>query len=201
MATDSLGVEDAGATVASMMHSHWKAFLIEGVLLLLLGVAAIIAPPLATITVELTVGWVILFSGVAGLVATFRTRGTPGFGWALLSAVIGITTGIVLLIWPLSGVLTLTLILSAFLTIEGVASIMYALAHRREKTRRWGFVLFSGITDLILSAMIFWGFPATAGWVIGLIVGINLIFGGTALIAMALQSREKTSPIQVSVHG
>jgi uncharacterized membrane protein HdeD (DUF308 family) len=190
MATDSLGGGSVDETMAALMRSHWKAFLVEGILLLLLGLAAIVAPPLATLTVELTVGWVILFSGIAGLIATFRTRGTPGFGWALLSAVIGITTGIVLLIWPLSGVLTLTLIVSAFLTIEGVASIMYALAHRRERTPRWGLVLLSGITDLVLSAIIFWGFPATAGWVLGLIVGINLMFGGTALTAMALQSRE-----------
>jgi uncharacterized membrane protein HdeD (DUF308 family) len=201
MATDSARGDDVGAAVAGIMKLHWKAFLIEGILLLLLGVTAIVAPPLATITVELTVGWVILFSGVAGLIATFRTRGTPGFGWALLSAVIGITTGMLLLIWPVSGVLTLTLIVSTFLAIEGVASIMYALAHRREKTRRWGFVLFSGITDLILSAMIFWGFPATAGWVIGLIVGINLMFGGTALIAMALRSREEAALNKVSMSG
>jgi len=146
-------------------------------------------PPLATFAVELIVGWVILFGGVAGLIATFRTRGAPGFGWSLFSAVLGIITGIVLLICPLSGMLTLTLVLSAFLTVGGISSIMYALAHRRQETRRWGWMLFSGIIDLVLSAMIFWGFPATAGWAIGLIVGINMIFGGTALAAMALRAR------------
>jgi uncharacterized membrane protein HdeD (DUF308 family) len=130
-----------------------------------------------------------LLSGIVGLVATFRTRGAPGFGWSLLSAILGIIAGVVLLAWPLSGALSLTMILTAFLTIEGIVSIMYALDHRRELTQRWSFMLVSGVVDLILAGMIFAGLPATAAWAIGLLVGINLVFGGTALIAMALQAR------------
>jgi uncharacterized membrane protein HdeD (DUF308 family) len=71
---------------------------------------------------------------------------------------------------------------------------MYALAHRRQQTPRWGFMLFSGIVDLILAAMIFWGFPGTSAWIIGLLVGVNMIFGGTALIAMALQAHADATP-------
>jgi uncharacterized membrane protein HdeD (DUF308 family) len=139
--------------------------------------------------VELFIGWLILLSGVLGLVMTFQTRGSPGFGWSLLSAVLGIAVGIVLLIWPLSGVLSLTVMLTAFLTLEGVVSIMYALAHRRESSSRWELMLVSGIVDLILAGLILAGLPGTAAWAIGLIVGINLLFGGVALVAMALQAR------------
>jgi uncharacterized membrane protein HdeD (DUF308 family) len=88
-----------------------------------------------------------------------------------------------------SGALSLTVILTAFLTVEGILSIMYALEHKRDLSARWGMMLLSGIVDLILAAMIFLGLPATAAWAIGLLVGINLIFGGSALAAMVLHAR------------
>lgn len=89
----------------------------------------------------------------------------------------------------MNGVLSLTLILIVFFVIEGVASIMFALEHKRELSGRWGWMLASGIIDLILATIIFAG-PGTAAWAIGLLVGINMVFGGSALIAMALHARE-----------
>lgn len=77
-----------------------------------------------------------------------------------------------------------------FFVIEGVASIMFALEHKRELSGRWGWMLASGIIDLILAAVILAGLPGTAAWAIGLLVGINMVFGGWALIAMALHARE-----------
>jgi uncharacterized membrane protein HdeD (DUF308 family) len=189
MSTDKIDLRRPEAALANSLRSHWKFFLIEGIVLLILGAIAVCVPPLATVTVEILIGWLILLSGVLGLVMTFQTRGSPGFGWSLLSAVVGIAAGIVLLLWPLSGVLTLTVILTAFLTVEGVVSIMYALAHRRESSSRWQMMLLSGVVDLILAGLILAGLPGTAAWAIGLIVGINLLFGGVALVAIALQAR------------
>jgi len=117
-------------------------------------------------------------------------RRAPGFGWSLVSAILGIAVGIVLLLWPLSGVLSLTMILIAFFVIEGIASIMFALDHKRELSGRWGWMLASGIIDLILATIILTGLPGTAAGAIGLLVGINMVFGGSALIAMALHARE-----------
>jgi uncharacterized membrane protein HdeD (DUF308 family) len=117
-------------------------------------------------------------------------RQAPGFWWSLVSAILGIAVGIVLLLWPLSGVLSLTLVLIAFFVIEGIASIMFALEHKRELSGRWGWMLTSGIIDLILATIIITGLPGTAVWAIGLLVGINMVFGGSALIAMALHARE-----------
>jgi uncharacterized membrane protein HdeD (DUF308 family) len=189
MSGDKIDVRHTEAAVTNALRAHWKFFLIEGIVLLLLGAVAVCVPPLATVAVEVLIGWLILLSGVLGLVMTFQTRGSPGFGWSLLSAVIGIAAGIVLLAWPLSGVFSLTVMLTIFLMLEGIASIMYALAHRREATSRWELMLVSGIVDLILAGLIFAGLPGTAAWAIGLIVGINLLFGGVALIALALQAR------------
>jgi uncharacterized membrane protein HdeD (DUF308 family) len=116
-------------------------------------------------------------------------RRAPGFWWSLFSALIGTAAGIVLLRWPLNGALSLTLILTVFLAIEGIVSIMFALDHRRELSGRWGMMLLSGIVDLILASFIFSGLPGTASWAIGLLVGINLVFGGSAVVAMALHAR------------
>ena len=187
-------LDDVQTAVAASLHLHWRAFLIEGIVLVVLGIFAVVVPAVATIAVEVFVGWVLLLSGVVGLISTFRMRSAPGFGWSLLSAVIAVAAGAILLAWPLSGVLSLTLILTAFLTLEGVASIMMSLTHRHGFSARWALLLVSGVVDLILAAMIFLGLPGTAAWAIGLLVGINMVFGGSTLISMALQARSLTPP-------
>lgn len=192
MSTDKIEPRPAEA-ITNSLQAHWKFFLIEGIVLVILGLIAVCVPPLATVTVEILIGWLILLSGVLGLIMTFQTRGTPGFGWSLLSAIVGILVGIVLLMWPLSGVFSLTVMLTVFLVLEGVVSIMYALAHRREKSSRWEMMLVSGVVDLILAGLILAGLPGTAAWAIGLIVGVNLFFGGVALVALALQARSGTA--------
>jgi uncharacterized membrane protein HdeD (DUF308 family) len=189
MSTNQADLDRLQSAVANSLHAHWRLFLAEGIILFILGILAIVVPPIATIAVEVLIGWLLLMSGVVGLISTFRTRGAPGFGWSLLSAVIGTVAGIVLLAWPLSGALSLTLILTVFLVLEGVVSILYALEHKRELSGRWGMMLFSGVVDLFLAGIIFAGLPGTAAWAIGLLVGINLVFGGSALIAMALHAR------------
>jgi len=183
-------IEQVQQAVATSLHEHWVLFLIEGIILVVLGLIAIVVPPIATLAVELLFGWLFLLSGIMGLITTFWMRDAPGFWWSLLSGVLGIAAGIVLLVWPLSGVLSLTLVLIVFFTIEGIASVMYALEHKRELSGRWGFMLASGIIDLIIAAIILFGLPGSAAWALGLLVGINLTFGGAALIAMALHARE-----------
>jgi uncharacterized membrane protein HdeD (DUF308 family) len=181
--------EKIQTAIATSLHAHWKFFLIEGIILVLLGVASVMLPLIATIAIALVIGWIFLLSGVVGLIATFSMRSAPGFWWSLLSAVLGIGAGVVLLGWPLKGAFSLTVILTAFLVIEGILSIMFALEHRRELSGRWGMMLLSGVVDLILAAIIYAGLPGTAAWAIGLLVGINMVFGGSALIAMALHAR------------
>jgi uncharacterized membrane protein HdeD (DUF308 family) len=90
---------------------------------------------------------------------------------------------------PLSGAISLTFLLVAFFIIEGVASIMFSLDHKRELSGRWSWMLASGVIDLVLGVMILAGLPSTAAWAIGLLVGINMIFGGSALIAMARHAK------------
>lgn len=194
MSTVKPEFERMQAALATSLSVHWKHFLIEGFVLVILGVAAIMLPLIATIAIALVVGWIFLLSGVVGLLATFRMRSAPGFWWSLISGILGVAAGIVLLRWPLSGAFSLTLVLTLFLVLEGIVSIMFALEHKRELSGRWGMMLVSGVVDLILAAMIYAGLPGTAAWAIGLLVGINMVFGGLALIAMALHAR-KPAPV------
>lgn len=189
MSIDQPDVTSIQRAVAKSLHKHWVLYLIEGIVLVILGGIAIVIPPLATIAVTIVLGWLFLVSGVMGLFTTFWMRSAPGFWWSLISAVLGIVVGFWLLAVPVSGAISLTFVLIAFFIIEGVASIMFALDHKRELSGRWGWMLVSGIVDLVLGALILAGLPSTAAWAIGLLVGINMVFGGAALIAMALHAR------------
>jgi uncharacterized membrane protein HdeD (DUF308 family) len=189
MSTEKSEIERIQTAVTESLHAHWVIFLIEGIVLVVLGLMAVAVPMMATLAVAILIGWLLLVSGAVGLFTSIWMRRAPGFLWSLLSAILGIAAGAVLLWSPVTGALSLTVILTAFLTVEGVLSIMYALEHKRDLSGRWGMMLLSGVVDLILAAMIFLGLPATAAWAIGLLVGINLIFGGSALAAMALHAR------------
>jgi uncharacterized membrane protein HdeD (DUF308 family) len=171
------------------VQEHWKAFLIEGVVLVLLGLAALVVPAVAAIAFTLLLGWLFLISGFVGLALTIWARRTPGFWWSLLSALLAAGTGIVLLTQPSQGVLTLTIVLAAYFLAEGVFTIVYALEHRRESSERWNWVLASGILDLVLAGVIFAALPGSANWALGLLIGIEMVFGGVALIGVALAAR------------
>ena len=175
--------------MSAAVREHWKAFLIEGVLLAALGLAAMIAPMIASVAFTIFLGWMFLISGAAGLAMTFWARQMPGFWWSLISALLAVGAGIILLTRPAQGVLTLTIVMGAYFLAEGVATIMYALEHRRELSERWSWMLFAGVLDILISAMIITGLPGSAEWAIGLLVGINLLFGGASMIGMALAAR------------
>jgi uncharacterized membrane protein HdeD (DUF308 family) len=190
MTDPTVTANEAVAAVRKSIHEHWVLFLVEGIVLVVLGAFAIILPQIASLAVTIWLGWLFLISGVFGLVSSFWMRQAPGFWWSLLSAVLAIAVGVALIASPIAGVLSLTYLLIAFFIVEGVASIMYAIEHRRELTGGWGWMLASGIVTLALGAIILAGLPGSAAWAIGLIVGIDMVFGGSALIAIALSARQ-----------
>jgi uncharacterized membrane protein HdeD (DUF308 family) len=182
-------VTEIGTAVANAVRRHSTALIAEGIILVLLGMLAIFVPLFATVTVTIILGWIFLASGVMGLITTFGARQAPGFWWSLVSALIAIAVGLILLAQPIAGAVSLTFVLIVFFVVEGVATIMYALEHRRELSGRWEWMLISGIIDLVLAGIIFAGLPGTAAWALGLLVGINMVFGGVALVAIALRAR------------
>ena len=184
-----VGRSELQAAMAQTVRKHATLFLVEGIILLVLGILAILLPPFATLAFTIVIGWILLASGLMGWITTFAARTAPGFWWSLLSALLATAAGLVLLLQPAGGAVSLTLLLIAFFTVEGVASIMYALEHRNQLSGRWEWMLISGLIDLVIAIIIFTGLPGTATWAIGVLLGINMIFGGTALIGMALHAR------------
>ena len=176
--------------MSAAVREHWKAFLIEGILLVILGLAAMIVPPLASLAVTIFLGWMFLTSGIGGLFLTFWARQMPGFWWSLFSAALAVLAGLILIARPMQGVLTLTIVVGAYFLAEGVATIMYALEHRRELSERWSWLLVAGLMDILIAFLIISGLPGSAEWAIGLLVGINLVLGGASLVGMALAARK-----------
>ena len=176
--------------MSAAVKAHWKAFLFEGILLAILGLAAMIVPPLASLAVAIFLGWMFLISGIAGLVVSFWARQMPGFWWSLFSAALAVLAGLILIAKPMQGVLTLTIVVGAYFLAEGVTTIMYALEHRRELSERWSWLLVSGLMDILISFLIISGLPGSAEWAIGLLVGINLVLGGASMVGMALAARK-----------
>lgn len=174
-----------------VIHDHWVLFLIQGVLLAALGFLALGAPLVATVVAVKLAGWLFLIGGIVGLATFFTGRDVPGSIWSFLGAALAILVGLYLLRQPLAGMLSLTLVLMAFFIAQGITQIFAAVAHRRV-LNSWGWVLVSGIIDLILAAIILAGWPETSAWVLGLLVGVNLLMYGIALIMTALASRTLT---------
>ena len=182
-------IQKTGFSLGGAVRRHWVLFLSEGILLVVLGILALLAPVMASVAATVFFGWILFLSGLLGLISTIRARRAPGVWWSLVSALIGMAAGVLLLGWPVLGALSLTAVLIAFLFAEGIVSIMYALEHRNALSGRWGWMLASGIIDVTLAVLLLLGLPGTALWALGLILGINLIFGGWALIFMALHAR------------
>jgi len=187
MATLNPGHSDLQRTLRDALAAHWRLFLFQGALMIILGVLAVAAPAAATIAADIYIGWLFLVSGIVGLVAMFSARDIPAFLWSLVTAVLSVGA---LLIWrPVEGALSLTMLLTAFFIAEGVIQIVTSITYRDAMGGSWGWMLVSGISDLALAAIIILGWPLTAGWALGLLVGINLITSGWAIAMAALAGR------------
>ena len=177
------------AILPGSIRAHWWVFLIEGIVLILLGIGAILIPVIASLTVAIFLGWLFLIGGIAGGATALSRPKAPGFWWAILSAVVTIIAGLLLIGWPFTGVLSLTVVLAAYLFIDGIASIAFALSHRGHMTRGWPWLFVNGIVDLVMAGIIIWLLPVAAFWALGIIIGVDFIFGGSSLIGMAMAAK------------
>lgn len=162
-------------------------FMVLGVVMVLLGIAAIVFPSVATLAVELFIGWILVFSGVAGIVNAFHVSKWAGFLFSMFGALLALGVGIILLLFPLSGILSLTLLVAAFLIASGLLRIF--LAFRLRPLDHWGWHLFGGMLALVLAGLILSQLPEAAAWIIGLLIGVDLIFSGWTLIMLAASAR------------
>lgn len=173
---------------ASIIYAHWKFFLIQGLVMMGLGLLAAALPQFATIAVEILVGWLVFIGGAFRVFSVLRSRNVPSFWLSLIAALLAVTLGLILILQPLEGVVTLTMILLVLFIVEGIIAILIAFDFRRHQ-HNWGWILVSGIVDLFLAYLIWRGWPGTAAWAIGLLVGVNMFFLGLSLTMTALAAR------------
>ena len=157
------------------------------VLLIVLGIVAIAVPAVSTIVTETWIALILISAGATKLYYAFQTRQQEGFLWKLLLSGLYIATGIMLLVNPLSGVITLTLLLSSFLLTEGVFEVI--LAFRIRPQRNWLSVLANGIVTLLLGIVIGFDWPGNAPWLLGVAIGASIISTGVSRLMLSLNPR------------
>lgn len=187
--TSSNSVYDMRRGIEETMQTWWALFLTQGVIMIILGVLAVIWPQISTFAVDLYIGWMFLISGIVGLATMFLAPSGGAFLWSLLTAALSLVVGVLLLWHPVEGTVTLTLVLIAFFIAEGIFQIAAAISYRDAFRDSWGWMVMSGVTDLILAWLMISGWPGTAIWALGLIAGVNLITSGVAIAMAALAGR------------
>jgi uncharacterized membrane protein HdeD (DUF308 family) len=171
-------------------QTHWKLFLAEGIVLIILGISAILVPHFFTVAIVVSLGWILLFGGIFLIARALLFFRMPGFGLWLFMGVLQLAIGYSFLAKPFEGILTLTLLMTLFFALEGMAKISFALMMR--PLAHWGLVLFSGLTALVLALVVWMGWPGTAEWLLGLLFGINMFFGGWSLVNISLRHKGST---------
>jgi uncharacterized membrane protein HdeD (DUF308 family) len=181
---------NAETTVGSVRKaSGWS--MLWGILMFICGILAISLPLASSIGIVIVLAWLILFAGIAHLFFAFHSHGVGAVLWQVLLAIVYGIAGIYMLMHPLLGVLSLTLLLAVFLLVEGILEI--ALYFRIRRIRHAGWVLFDGIVTLILGIFIWAQWPSSSVWVIGTLVGISLIFSGISRFMLALAVRHTSA--------
>jgi len=171
-----------------LITEKWGWFLALGIVFIVAGLAAIAFPFLSTIAAKIMLGWLFLIGGVVMILHAFNAPGWKGFIWELLIGILYLVAGAYLSFFPLTGLVTLAILLAALFIAEGVAEVIMAFQVRPHEG--WGWLLLSGIAALAVGVMIGMDLPGSATWALGLLVGINLIFSGWSYVFLALAGRK-----------
>ena len=181
-------IEHMQQKMLAYLQKHWRIFLIEGLVFILLGLSAIVIPQLFTIAIVIFLGWIIVLGGFIQVSRPLSFPDIPGFGLWLGLGILQIIVGYLLIADPVSGVLTLTMMMTLFFAFEGIIKIYLALMMR--PLPHWNFVLFSGVTALIFAIIILAFWSETAHWLLGLFLGINMILLGVSMVKMSLRYKD-----------
>jgi uncharacterized membrane protein HdeD (DUF308 family) len=184
--TDELSVAADLRQELTALRRNWWWFVLLGVALIAVGVLALGSQVIASLATAVAIGALLLVGGVAEIVGAFWSRGWSGVLLHLLSGLLSLVVGVLFLRAPVDALLALTLLLACLLTVGGIFKIVAALSYRFEG---WGWPLLSGVIDLVLGVLIGLEWPASALWVIGLFVGISLVFRGFNWIGLGLALR------------
>lgn len=194
----AISVDEAAAALREAMretvrrYSLW--YLIQGVLLVVAGVLALIYPFFASVAVVFLLAWILIISGVLQGIGLIGATNVPHYWLQLISAVLAILIGVLLLRSPDSGLLIMTVLLIVYFMVEGIAKVIFALTIR--PFPNWGWVLGSGFVGILLALILWANMPLSADWVLGLMLGILLVCEGAALTYLAWHVR--TAPASLT---
>jgi uncharacterized membrane protein HdeD (DUF308 family) len=169
-------------------YSSW--YLIQGALMFIAGIVALVYPIVSSAALVLFLGWILIVSGIFQGISLIGAQNVPYFWLQLVSAVLSIIVGVLFLRRPGEAVVTLALLLIVFFMVEGFAKIVFSLTIR--PLPNWGWVLASGIIGVLLSIYLLTNLSTTAIWLLGVLLGIQLICEGLALSSLAWQVRRST---------
>lgn len=187
----AMTVDDAAAAMREAMretvqrHSLW--YLVQGAVMVLGGIFALIYPVFSSYAVVALVGWVFIVAGLSQGVSLIGATQVPHFWIQLISVVLSILIGWLFLLHPSEGLTTLALLFVVFLMIEGVSKIVFALTIR--PFPQWSWVLASGVLGCVLSLVLLSTLPVSAFWILGLLLGLQLISEGAAIGYLAWRAR------------
>jgi uncharacterized membrane protein HdeD (DUF308 family) len=183
-------------TPVEMVRHASTLSILWGVLLIVFGMVAMGLPFLAAVAVSALVAWLIVLAGVVHLMLAFRVHGAGSMIWKLLVGIAYLCFGGYLLLHPVLGVASLTLLLASLFLIEGILDIVLYVKMRPIHGSSW--VLVDGIITLLLGLMIYMQWPSSSGWAIGTLVGISMIFSGVARVMMSFAVRKATGAVASS---
>lgn len=175
--------------IAALFRRRWGWLLAFGIVQVIAGAFAIAIPTLASVVAVAVFGWVMIVSAIFQIAHAIRVRKWPGFALHLLGGILYGAAGILTLLYPFSGALALTLLVAGLFLADGI--LQTVLAVRVRPKEGWGWFLASGIASIVLGALLAFGWPGTAMWALGVLLGVNLIFGGAMHTALALECRRK----------
>ncbi len=171
------------------LSKSWKLLLTAGIVSVVLGAIAIILPPLASVTITYLVG-ILLLVGAVAYVAEAISRGSTGHRiWSAIVAVLYVVAGVWLIINPVEGTITLTWVLAVFFLVIGVMRLIMGFS-MRGKVPNAGWTIVNGVLSILIAVLVIGDLPSSADWAIGLLVGIQLLFDGMALIATAIAGKK-----------
>ena len=174
--------------------STWS--ILWGVSLIILGMLAVAAPLVAAVAVNVVIAWLIVVAGVVHLVLAFHAHGAANLIWKLLVGLAYVFFGVYLIVHPVLGVVSLTLVLASLFLVEGILNIVLFFKMRSMQGSSW--VLFDGIITLLLGLMIYMQWPSSSIWAIGTLVGVSMITSGVTRVMLSLAVRKGAGEISSS---
>lgn len=178
---------------------EYRSSVVSGVLIALLGLLAIAFPFVTGLSIAVLLGALLVIGGLVHVAHAFSQRRLAQAVWQVVLGVLYGIAGITFLANPVVGLATLTLLAIAFFLVDGLVEIIWALQGRAH--RGWTWLLLSGIVSILLAGLLWTGFPSSALWAVGVLLGVNLLFTGVSIVVYGRTTRETTRPTEPSATG